>query len=216
MHFSVFRFLKAPLGLFKTQIVELYPSQWPWKSLRAISLSESVSWRLGASVCLRKNNLGLCTYEKEWKSKAFVKTIWCFYWSMLLEHMEALRKRSPPCWGTPGRMRRCVTNPHSSQHAVWDTWARFTDEFVKPGSDHHLLPVYSTNWVVWETLQVCLREEGNEEAVFLLSETRKIGKSERTCSWQQMCRWCNEVMFSDGGNVGSNLILGFFSAFQWP
>lgn len=124
-------------------------------------LPQTVSWRRGASLCLRKNNLGLSVCKKGCKFKAFVKTIWWFYWSMWAEHMEALRKKKSALFSSLGLMRRCVTNSYSSRHVVWDTLAHFTDEFVKSSRGHHLLPVYSINWVVWETLQVCLWEEGN-------------------------------------------------------
>lgn len=65
-------------------------------------LPQTVSWHRGASLCLRKNNLGLSVCKKGCKFKAFVKTIWWFYWSMWAEHMEALRKKSLPylaAWG---------------------------------------------------------------------------------------------------------------------
>lgn len=163
LHFSVFEFYSNLLGLFKTQIVELQSSLFCGHKTHhgPLPYPQTVSWHLEASLCLRKNNLGLSVCEKGCKSKAFVKTIWWFYWSMWAEHMEALRKKKSALFSSLGLMRRCVTNSYSSRHVVWDTLAHFTDEFVKSSRGHHLLPVYSINWVVWETLQVCLWEEGN-------------------------------------------------------
>lgn len=60
--FSAFKFCRVHLGLFKTHIVELYPRLWPWNSPRAASLSQTVSRSFGASLRLRKDNLGLSVY----------------------------------------------------------------------------------------------------------------------------------------------------------
>lgn len=118
----------------------------------------TVSWRLGASLCLRNNSLGLCVFEKGWESKASVRTIWCFCWALWVEHMEALRKESA-LFSDPGLMKGvlqiCIPPsrwPGTQGSFYW--WV----PWIKPGPSS--LTVSSINWVMWETLQVRLWEEG--------------------------------------------------------
>ena len=133
---------------------------------------------------------------KLWGITVLIKTIWDFLYIRKGEHLKLLWRQYgasiDPCemnirrlwekesalFSDPGLMRRCVTNLYSSQHVVWDTSAHFTDEFLKSSRDHLLLPVYSINWVVWETLQVRLREErkvGNTVSALREKVSRKAG-----------------------------------------
>ena len=60
--------------------------------------------------------------------------------------MEALRKKKKSAlFSDPGLMRRCVTNPYSSQRVAWATAAHFTDEFLESSRGHHRSPVHSIN-----------------------------------------------------------------------
>lgn len=99
-------------------------------------------------------------------------------------------------------MRRCITNPYSSQHVVGNTWAHFTDEMPASSRGHHLLPVCSINWVVWEAVQVHpweRRKPGNV-APALRAEGKRGGQAAMwLVTWEQEepCMWKkNKALFA--------------------
>lgn len=147
-------------------------------------------------VCVHETNCGQLPYPQtvSWSFRAslgLIKTIWDFLHIRKGEQLKLLWRQYgasiDPCelniwrlwekesalFSDPGLMRRCITNLYSSQHVIWDTSAHFTDEFLKSSRGHHILPVYSINWVVWETLQVPLREEESRKHCFCSQRSGK-------------------------------------------
>lgn len=163
-------------------------------------------------VCVHETHCGQLPYPQtvSWSFRAslcLIKTIWDFLYIRKGEQLKLLWRQYgasiDPCelniwrlwekesalFSDPGLMRRCITNLYSSQHVVWDTSAHFTDEFLKSSRGHHILPVYSINWVVWETLQVPLREEQSRKHCFCSQRSGKQKRAPRqTCHWQQMSK----------------------------
>lgn len=121
----------------------------------------TVSWSLKTSLHLKgekkrkEKQFGPSVYQKERGCKVFVKTIWCSYWSMWAEHMDAPRESLP--YFVTGADKELFPNLYSSQHGVWSTLTHVTDESLELSRGHHLLHLYSINRVVWEKLQVHVR-----------------------------------------------------------